>query len=105
MGELQDGLPPEFDACLNGWRHADRDAQICLAWYQIEPTLFTRRAFDAALAALEASLGTLEPWVITHPQTRASRAVDYAQSSWNGLHAQIERVGLLEDWATNLPRH
>ena len=105
MSEIPNELPPEFDACLNGWRQADRDAQICLAWYQIRPTLLSRRAVDAALATLETSLGTLGQWEIAHPRTRAARAVDYAQSSWNGLHAQIERAGLLEDWATDLARH
>ena len=105
MSEIRDELPPEFDACLNGWRQADRDAQICLARYQIRPTFLTRLAMDAAWAALEVALGTLEAWLVTHPRTRAARVVDHAQSSWNGLHTQIERAGLLEDWATDLPRH
>ena len=105
MSEIQDELPPEFDACLNGWHQADQDARISLARYQITPTVLTRLAIDAAWAALEATLGTLEPWVITHPRTRAARVVDHAQSSWNGLQAQMERAGLLGDWGTDLPRH
>ena len=103
MSEIQDELPPEFDACLNDWRQADRDAQLCFARYQIRPTFLTRLAIAAAWAALEVALGALEAWLITHPRTRATRAIDHAQSSWNSLHAQIERAGLPRIGARTCP--
>jgi hypothetical protein len=105
VNELQDELPPEFDAYLNAWYRADRDAQMCLVRYQISPTFVTRLAVSAAYAALEAAIGTLKPWTTTHPRIRVARVVDYAQSSWNGLHVQMERAGLLRDWGTDLLRH
>jgi hypothetical protein len=105
---MNDGtLPPQFDAAVDRWRMADHYLREMLGRYGTAPNAVNRLAVTIACAAIDMPLDELGGWAALHPRSPAVEACARAQASWEELHWEMERAGLLKRWGATgiVPRN